>query len=163
MPNNCQAHRYQEIEINTATPVELVVLLYDAAMASLQKAQEHIATGEIEKRTRCLNKATSIITELQANLNFASGGSIAPSLDRLYLYMKNRIFQANLQQNAAPVKEIVKLLNNLREAWAEISRKETREPVYPKTALQGTAPAVPLPAAGSAESRTALASLNLTA
>jgi len=73
MPISYPAHRYQEIEIKTATPLELVVLLYDAAVASLQKAQEHIAAREIAARTRCLNKASSILTELQAGLDFEVG------------------------------------------------------------------------------------------
>ncbi len=126
MPIHYQAHRYQEIEVTTATPVELVVFLYDGAIASLQKAQEHMAARNIQQRTRCLNKATSIITELQANISFEAGGDIAPSLERLYRYMKERIFQANLHQDAAPLMEIVKLLSSLRGAWATVGQSETR-------------------------------------
>jgi flagellar protein FliS len=125
MPN--QLHRYQEVEIRTATPIHLVVLLYDAALANLQRAQEHIAAHDIASRTRCINKATSILTELQTGLEYEAGEEIARSLDRLYRYMKNRIFQANLNQSAAPLKECVQLLIGLRDAWGEVERIETHK------------------------------------
>ena len=163
MPINCQAHRYQEIEIKTATPVELVVLLYDAAIASLQKAHEHLVSRNIQKRTRCLNKATSILTELQANLNFEKGSDISPSLDRLYQYMKGRISQANLHQDAAPLNEVVKLLSDLRAAWAEISQKEAHPKLQPVTEIRPSPPSMALPIAASAERLSPLAGINVTA
>jgi flagellar protein FliS len=155
------AHRYQEVEIKTATPTELVVLLYDTAIASLQKAQEHLAAGEIELRVRCLNRATAILTELQANLNFEAGGQISFSLERLYIYMKDRVFQANLQQEAAPLKECVRLLLSLREAWAEVARTEARKTMHTAAREIRPAPALALAAGGPAGS--ALSNLNITA
>ena len=142
--------RYQEIEIRTATPIQLVLLLYDAAIANLQRAQEHIAAHDIASRTRCINKATSILTELQSGLEFEASEGIARSLDRLYRYMKNRIFQANLHQSSKPLKEIVQLLTGLRDAWGEVERLEARKTVpagtgtYPKIENSGA----PLAAGG---------------
>jgi flagellar protein FliS len=133
-----QLLRYQEVAIRTATPVQLVLLLYDAAIANLQQAQEHILAHDIESRTRCINKALSILTELQSSLEFEAGGEIARSLERLYQYMNKRIFQAHLNQSAAPLKEIVNLLLGLRDAWGEVARMEACKTVpagtgsYPK-------------------------------
>jgi flagellar protein FliS len=163
MAINHQAHRYQETEIKTATPIELVVLLYDAAIASLQKAQEHIAAREIERRTYCLNKAAAILSELQANLNFETGGTIAASLDRLYRYMKDRIFQSNLKQDAAPLKETVRLLAGLRSAWAEVSQTETRKNSQPAAEIRTASHAPSIPLAASGERLSPLATLNLSA
>jgi flagellar protein FliS len=162
MPLRHQAQQYQETEIKTATPVELVVLMYDSAIASLQKAQEHIAAREIEKRTRCIDKAAAILTELQANLDFEASGGIAQSLDRLYRYMKGRIFLANTQQHAAPLRETVKLLSNLRLAWAEISQKQERQNVRPSNTIPSAAHA-DFPQPAGMENRSQIASLNLTA
>src|SRR3974377_1027223 len=124
MPVNYPAHRYREVEIKTAPAVKLVVMLYDAAIGSLQKAQEHIANRHIEGRTRCLNKALSIITELQASLDFEAGEAVATSLDRLYDYMKIRIVDANMHQEAAPLREVAGLLTNLRAAWEQVAQDE---------------------------------------
>ena len=161
MPN--QLRRYQEVAIRTATPIQLVLLLYDAAIANLQRAQEHIAAHDIPSRTRCINKVTSILTELQSGLEFEASEEIARSLDRLYRYMKNRLFQANLRQSAGPLKESVQLLTGLRDAWGEVARLEAL-----KTAPAGTGAypiaeilATSLPAAGQAPASNS--KLNLTA
>jgi flagellar protein FliS len=115
-----QAHRYREVAIKTANPLQLVVILYDGAINALQEAQEHLKRKDIVGRARCLNRAVAMISELQACLNFKEGGSIAGSLDQLYNYMKRRIFKANLDQRPEPLAEVVALLESLRAAWGEL-------------------------------------------
>lgn len=115
-----QAHRYREIAVKTANPLQLVVILYDGAISALQQAQEQIRRKDIAGRARSLNRSVAIISELQACLNFKEGGPIAASLDRLYNYMKQRIFRANVEQRSEPLAEVVTLLENLRSAWGEL-------------------------------------------
>ncbi len=155
--------RYQEVEIRTATPIQLVLILYDATIANLQKARQHVANRDIAGRTHCINKASSILTELQSNLSFEAGGQIAQSLDRLYRYVKKRIFEANLKQDGGPLTECIRLLIGLREAWAEVVRRESQPIVSAEaggTAAAGAFPAVPQTAGRSA---TSISKLNLTA
>jgi len=115
------ARRYQEMEVCTASPLQLIVMLYDGAAQSLQEAREQLKRGDIEGRTRSLNRAIAIISELQASLNFESGGQIAMSLESLYSYMKTRIVASNFGQTAEPLDEVIPLLTMLRSAWQEIS------------------------------------------
>jgi len=121
--NESLAHRYKEVAINTANPLQLVVMLYDAAIHSLQEASNHIRMKNIEGRSQSLNQCISIISELQTCLNLKEGGEIAISLDRLYNYMKRRIFRANVDQSIQPLEEIEGLLENLRSAWRELVEK----------------------------------------
>ena len=121
--NQMLAHHYREVAIKTANPLQLVVMLYDAAICSLKEAQEHMNLGEVEARSRSLNKCVSVISELQSCLNLKAGGEIAGSLDRLYNYMKQRIFSANVEQSIHPLNEIEELLENLRAAWNEVAGK----------------------------------------
>jgi flagellar secretion chaperone FliS len=114
------AHRYREMAINTANPLQLIVMLYDAAICSIQEAKAHIERKDIAGRARSLNKSISIISELQSCLNLRAGGEIASSLDRLYDYMKRRIFKANVDQSVQPLAEVETLLENLRSAWGEL-------------------------------------------
>jgi flagellar secretion chaperone FliS len=116
------ANRYRETAIRTANPLELVVIMYEGVIQSLHEAAAHVASGNIPARARCLNRAISILTELQASLNLSEGGEIAHSLDRLYTYMKQRIFTANLEQKAEPLDETMQLLESLRVAWSEVAR-----------------------------------------
>ncbi len=159
MAVNHSVHRYQEIEVKTATPLELVVLLYDAAIANLQKAQGHMVSRDIAGRARCLNKASSILTELQANLSFEGDGTIAVSLDRLYQYMKGRICEATVQQDAAPLQEIAGLLSSLRSAWSQLAQSEAGQIMRER---RGGMPAS-LPSAPAFPAASSLAGLNITA
>ena len=125
--NQHSVHRYREVAVKTANPLQLVVLLYDAALQSLQEAQEHIRRKSIADRVRCINHSISVISELQAALNLKEGGEIARSLDQLYSYMRQRIFKANLEQRPEPLAEVIKLLENLRSAWSELAAKAQKE------------------------------------
>jgi flagellar protein FliS len=114
------ARRYKEVAINTANPLQLIVMLYDAAICSLKEAREHLAHKNIAARSRSINKSIAIISELHSCLNLEAGGEIAGSLNRLYDYMKRRIFTANVEQSCEPLCEIENLLENLCSAWREL-------------------------------------------
>ena len=119
--NQSPAHRYREVAVKTANPLQLVVMLYDAAICSIQEARAQIDQKDIAGRSRSINRCISIISELQSCLNHSAGGQIANSLDRLYDYMKRRIFRANVDQSVQPLKEVEVLLENLRSAWGELA------------------------------------------
>ncbi len=114
------AHRYREVAVKTANPLQLVVMMYDAAICSIQEAKEQVSRRDIAGRSRSINKCISIISELQSCLNLKLGGEIAASLDRLYDYMKRRMFAANVEQSVEPLEETESLLENLRSAWSEL-------------------------------------------
>ena len=118
----CQslAHRYREVAIKTASPLQIIVMLYDAAICSIQEARDQIGRRDIAGRSRAVNKAIAIVSALQSCLNLKGGGEIAASLDRLYDYMKRQIFRANVEQSSQTLAEIAALLENLRSAWVEL-------------------------------------------
>jgi flagellar secretion chaperone FliS len=142
------AHRYREVAVKTANPLQLVVMMYDAAICSLQEAKEQVGRKDIAGRSRSINKCISIISELQSCLNLKQGGEIATSLDRLYDYMKRRIFTANVEQSIEPLEEIESLLENLRSAWSElvaqsqVSSARQGAPAMPKPEILGSDSAV---------------------
>ena len=123
LANESLANRYREVAVKTANPVQLVVILYDAAIQTLEDAKNHIRQNNIEGRSRSLNQCVSIITELQACLNQKEGGEIASSLNRLYDYMRRRIFKANVDQSIQPLEEVRDLLENIRSAWQVVVGK----------------------------------------
>jgi flagellar protein FliS len=125
--NQLLAQKYKETAVKTANPIQLVVMLYDAAICSLKEAREHMNRKDIAKRSRSINKCIHIISELQSCLDFKAGGEIASSLNRLYDYMKRNIFKANVEQSVQPLAEVESLLEVLRDAWNEVS-VQTRAP-----------------------------------
>ena len=115
------ALKYRETAVKTANPVQLVVMLYDAAICSLKEAREQMNRKDIAGRSRSINKCIHIIAELQSSLDLKTGGEIAGSLNRLYDYMKKNIFKANVEQIVQPLAEVESLLENLRSAWNQVS------------------------------------------
>ena len=117
VPGKPHANRYREMEIRTANPLQLVVMLYDGAIQSLHEAGEKLRQGDIGGRARAANRALAIISELQASLNFAEGGQISAALESLYGYMKRQIFVAGVENIADPLSEVISLLATLRSGW----------------------------------------------
>jgi len=114
------ANKYQEVDVGTATPLHLVVMLYDAAICSLEDARGCMERKDISGRSRAINKCNAIISELQSSLNIKEGGDIASSLNRLYDYMKTTLLRAGVEQNIGLVVEVSGLLENLRSSWQQI-------------------------------------------
>lgn len=123
------ARAYQAQSVLTASPGQLVLMLYDGVLKFIGLAQEGFAMGEdnprrIELINTNLQKAQNIIIELQSNLNREAGGELASTLDRLYDYYTRRLFEANLTKTVEPALEVERFVRELRDAWAEMLRKE---------------------------------------
>ncbi len=116
-PQVIAAYRRQQVE--TASPGQLIVMLYDGAIRSCQAAQEAIARQDRDSAARHLLKAQDIVAELMSCLNVAAGGEMGVKLLQLYEYMYRRLVHANVQKDAAAVEEVEGLLAGLREAWAQ--------------------------------------------
>jgi flagellar secretion chaperone FliS len=135
------AHRYREVAVKTANPIQLIVMLYDAAICCIQEAQEQLSRGDISARSRSVNKCIAIISELQSCLDLKAGGEIARSLNRLYDYMIRTIFRANVDQSTKPLVEVATLLENLRSAWVQlVGQAPTSAHPSPGTQLPGGNP-----------------------
>jgi len=117
---------YRRTQIQTQTPMELVVMLYDGALRFVREASAAIGRRDIAARQVAVSRALDIVSELQSTLNMAEGGEIAASLDRLYAFITDRITDASLKQDAAPLADAEKVLLNLRSAWAELAAQQTR-------------------------------------
>lgn len=128
MVSEARASRYREVEVRTANPIQLIVVLYDGAVNYLQEAKAHLQNGDIEGRSRAINRTLAIVSELQATLNFEEGGQVASSLESLYAYMKGRLIAANLGQDDKPLSEVISLLSTLRLAWQELASSALKPP-----------------------------------
>lgn len=118
---------YRNTQIQTASSSELLLMLYDGAIKFCKQALVHLEDCNWEAVHNSLTKVQDIIAELSMSLNFAAGGEIATSLHQLYDYMERRLIEANVQKKAEPVQEVLGMLNELRDAWAEAARKIRKE------------------------------------
>jgi flagellar secretion chaperone FliS len=111
---------YRESAVLTATPEQLVVMLYDGANRFLTQSAIAMREGRAGLAGEKLRRAEAIIDELLATLDM-SVGEIAERLQALYLFFKDHLMAARLGQDAAKVDEVARLMRELRSAWAGIA------------------------------------------
>lgn len=118
-----------ESSVNTADPHQLVVMLYDGAIAALNQAHGHLAAGRVAEKAEQISRAARIIDEgLKAGVDVEAGGAIGQQLVSLYEYMSMRLLQANLRNDAGALEEVVRLLSGLRSAWVGIKQTPAGRP-----------------------------------
>ena len=127
MMNGAQ-NAYFEASMNSASPLQLVALLYQAGEDAARDALRHLEGGDIAGRARQIGKVSAVILELSTSLDHARGGEVSVRLAALYHYMLDRLTQANLEQTAEPLCEVIALLETLGGAWRELAGKENEPP-----------------------------------
>jgi flagellar secretion chaperone FliS len=125
LPNKNPYNQYKQTEVSTANQGKLIVMLYDGAIKFLRIALDTMDPKTYDVANDNILKAQDIITELLVSLNMKEGGEISQNLFSLYIYFKKRLLEANMKKDPDIVKEVLKLLEDLREAWEQISTKES--------------------------------------
>jgi flagellar protein FliS len=131
---------YLESKILSADPIELVRILYQAALDSVHDARTLLASGDIAGRCRAITKATAILAELEGSLDKSAGGSISKGLAELYQYMRGRLVDASFLKSDAALAEVQSLLATLAEAWNGVAAKAAPANPVPATAPWMNAP-----------------------
>lgn len=124
--------KYQQTQLQTASPSQLLLMLYDGAIRFIRMGTAGIEERDYEKSNLYLCKAQAVIHELIAALNYDY--PIAKNLYQVYEYMLHRLIQANLKKEQQPAQEVLSYLQDLREAW-EVAGKSASgkaESVYDK-------------------------------
>lgn len=112
---------YRKQQVETASPGQLIVMLYDACIRHCRSAQTAISQNDRDGAARHLLKAQDIVSELMASLNAEAGGELGVRLLRLYEYMYRRLVMANVRKDADAAREVEELLSGLRDAWAQVA------------------------------------------
>jgi flagellar protein FliS len=112
---------YEQNRILNATPMELVRILYAAAMTAVQEARSYLRAGEIAGRSKAINKAQMIVVELANSVDRTHGAEIGDRLVALYDYILTRLAEANVEQKDAPLAEALELMTVLQEGWSQVA------------------------------------------
>ena len=115
---------YRQVATKTATPGQLVLMLFDGALRFLDKALIGFDLDDPLDSNLAINnnilKAQEILRELNMSLNMEKGGEFATTMRRLYNYYDLQLSQSNLQKDPAGVELVIRLLSVIRGAWAEM-------------------------------------------
>lgn len=117
------ASAYRKNAAMGASPVQLVVMLYDGAIRFMEEGKRAMAEKNYEVQNAKLQRAQKIVMELMGSLDFAQGGEVAKNLFNLYEFALNEIIEGNLTDDLKRIDNAQKTMSELREAWVTIQRQ----------------------------------------
>ena len=111
---------YRSNAVLTASPEQLVVMLYDGAIRFLRQADALFSEGAWPQAIERIGRAQAIVDELLCTLNM-DAGELSQRLESIYVFCAGHLRDARLRKDAARVRQVARLLGELRDAWAEIA------------------------------------------
>jgi flagellar protein FliS len=133
---------YREVAVRGATPVQLVICLYEQAIEDLRRAVIALEKGDIEARTRGINHALMVIAQLQGSLDMERGGDVARNLARFYSLVRAGLSEAQVKQSARILEQQISQLAIVHEAWLEVERA-TAAPMPQSAGPAQAGPSIP--------------------
>ena len=122
---------YRQIATQTASPGQLILMLFDGALNSMERALLGFEQASPGARNEIihnnLRRAVDIIRQLNACLNLEAGGELAKTLRRLYHYFDSRLTESNLKKRREGIDEVIGHLSGIRDAWATMLNQQGQE------------------------------------
>jgi flagellar secretion chaperone FliS len=123
------AKSYQSVAVKTASPGQLILMLFDGALRFMASAEAGFQIESFAKRNETVHnnlvRAQDILRELQRSLDMAADGDFSPRMYALYDYMLTQLQTANLKKDPKPIGVVSTLLGQIRDAWAQMLEKST--------------------------------------
>lgn len=120
MPAN-PYQKYQQQSIMTMTPGELLIKLFDETIKQLHYAKDSLAQKQYGQANASMQKATRIISHLNKTLDMQY--EISKNLEQLYDFFMHKITQANTYKDASHLEEILPMVEDLRDAFAQADKQ----------------------------------------
>jgi flagellar protein FliS len=122
---------YRQIATQTASPGQLILMLFDGALNSMERALAGFEQTDPGPRNQIihnnLRRAVDIIRQLNHSLNLEAGGELAQTLRRLYQYFESRLMESNLKKRREGINEVIDHLTGIRDAWATMLESQGHE------------------------------------
>jgi flagellar secretion chaperone FliS len=116
--------RYQDMKVQTASPAQIMIMLYDGAIRFSLQAKKKIEAKDFEGKGVFISKTQAIIDELMNSLDFNIAPELCTNLQQLYIYINERLTHANIKMEAEAMNEVIELLNTLRDGWKQALASE---------------------------------------
>ena len=120
--------QYRRMQTQTASPGELIVMMYNGALRFLNAGKMKIEAQDVAGANDSLLRAQEIVLELMISVDVGAG-SVARNLFDLYEFMHRHLVQANIKKDAAMVGEVIGLLRELLPAWEQAIAADATRPV----------------------------------
>lgn len=120
MAGNNPYAAYQKSRIETASPAELTLMLYDGAIKFCNMALMAMDEGNVEKRHINIVKTENILEEFLSTLNYKY--EVAKDFERVYKYIYDLLTEANIKGEREYLEQALEHLRGMRETWKEVMR-----------------------------------------
>lgn len=110
--------QYQQNSVNTASPGELTLMLYNGCLKFIHLAKGAIAQKNFEERNKNIIKAQDIISELMVTLDMEQ--EVSQNLMQLYDYLNRQLIQANIKNDVTILEEVEGFVTEFRDTWKEV-------------------------------------------
>lgn len=127
--------QYQKTAVTTASREKILLMLYEGAIRFVKQARSAMDENKIAEKGKFISKATAILSELMATLDFKVGGELATDLESLYVFMIDKLIEGNIENNPQCLNQVEDLLNTLYVAWSDVI-KNPRADGVPSPVLQ---------------------------
>ncbi|MFT9598164.1 flagellar export chaperone FliS [Mesobacillus sp.] len=118
MAMNNPYQSYQQNSVNTASPGELTLMLYNGCLKFINLAKHAIRSKDIQSKNTNIQKAQKIVQELMVTLNMEL--EVSQNMMSLYDYMNRRLIEANIQNDTAILEEVEVLVTDFRDTWKQV-------------------------------------------
>lgn len=112
--------QYNNSKVLTASPAELVLMLYDGAIKFCNIAITAIEQNDIQKAHTNIVKTERIVDHFRATLDMKY--PVAADFDRVYEYLQRRLYEANIKKDKAIMEEVCSHIRSMRDTWKEVMR-----------------------------------------
>lgn len=113
-------NKYQETKVITASREKILLMLYEGAIRFTKQAKSAMEQNKIADKGKFISKATAILSELMATLDFKVGGELAQDLENLYIFMIDKLIEGNINNDKASLETVEELLRTLYSAWKDV-------------------------------------------
>lgn len=113
--------QYKQQGVLTASPTELVVMLYEGCIKQLKLSKIFIEEKNYEGANNAIKKAEDIVTELVMGLDF--NYEMARDLLNIYEFVQRSLLELNATKDPEKIEPIIGILEDLRSAWVEVAKK----------------------------------------
>ncbi|MBF0440728.1 MAG: flagellar export chaperone FliS [Oligoflexales bacterium] len=112
--------KYQKTQVTTASQGKILLMLYEGAIKFTKQASAAMKDKKIADKGKYISKATAILSELMATLDFKKGGTLAEDLENLYIFMIDKLIEGNINNDPACLDVVENLLKTLYTAWKDV-------------------------------------------
>lgn len=126
--------QYKENSINSATPAELTLMLYNGAIKFTKLAKINMESKNIQEVSKNLIKSQDIIDELNLTLNMDY--DVSQELRSLYIFIKEQLVDANIQKSSKILDDIIPIMEGMRDTWKEAMEIMKKQKINPEEVAQ---------------------------